>query len=99
MDYTQKSEINFENVLDCIKLRLKTLKTQNLAKKKQYVFLVDKKLKKEQIKSIIEEIYNVTVISVNTCILPIKFKKVNKYLGKKTCFKKAYVKIKKNQYL
>ena len=43
-----------------------------VVEKNQYVFDVDKKLKKPEIKQICQEIFNTKVISVNTYILPPK---------------------------
>lgn len=92
-------KFKFENALKFIKLRVDTLKTKNLIKKNQFIFLVNKKLNKNQIKKIIEEIYEITVTSVNTCTLPVKFKKVGKYSGKITRYKKAYISIKRGNFL
>jgi large subunit ribosomal protein L23 len=61
---------------------------------RQYTFIVDRSLTKIQIKYIIENIFNVKVISVNTSILPTKMRRVGKFIGKRTLYKKAYVKLK-----
>ncbi len=63
----------------------------------QYVFLVDKKANKIEIKNAIEEMYGVAVDSVNTLILPGKTKsrytKAGLQRGRKPAFKKAIVKL------
>ena len=48
-----------------------------VVEKNQYVFDVDKKLKKPEIKKICQEIFNTKVISVNTYILPPKKRRPN----------------------
>jgi ribosomal protein L23 len=43
--------------------------------------------------NILEKIFNVSIIGVNTCILPTKKDKcVGKFVGKRPLYKKAYVK-------
>ena len=61
----------------------------------QYCFVVDKKANKIQIRKAVEEMYNVTVDSVNTAIMPGKSKKRYTRAGTQTgqisSFKKAIV--------
>ncbi len=61
----------------------------------QYVFLVERKANKIEIKKAVEEMYGVAVESVNTLIMPGKTKtrytKTGMQRGRKPTFKKAVV--------
>lgn len=63
----------------------------------QYSFVVNKKANKIEIKSAVEQLYGVTVESVNTMIMPGKAKTRNTrsglQKGKKPSFKKAIVRL------
>lgn len=63
--------------------------------KNQYTFVVDKRANKIEIKKAVEEMYNVTVDSVNTLIMPSKVKNRNTksrvIVGRVSAFKKAVV--------
>jgi large subunit ribosomal protein L23 len=61
---------------------------------RQCTFLVDKSLTKPEIKYVLENIFNVKIMEVRTMNLPIKTKRVGKFKGKKTTYKKTYVKLK-----
>jgi large subunit ribosomal protein L23 len=90
---------NFGNLLNLIKYPLSTEKSVNLYNNRQYTFIVSKELKKEQIKYILEKIFNVTIIAVNTCILPIQKRRVGRFTGKKTNYKKAYITLKEGNQI
>ncbi len=85
---------NLGDLLSLIKYPLLTEKAINLYSKQQYTFIVDKSLTKTEIKYILEKIFNINIISVNTCILPIKKRKVGRFLGNRPQYKKTYVKLK-----
>jgi large subunit ribosomal protein L23 len=85
---------NFGSLLNLIKYPLSTEKSINLYKSRQYTFIVSKELTKDQIKFVIEKIFNVKIQAVNTCILPTKKKRVGQFIGKKTNYKKAYITLK-----
>ena len=57
----------------------------------KYLFLVDKKANKIQIKRAVEEIYKIKVRNVNTFIYSGKLKRVRSQLGKTPDVKKAVV--------
>ena len=57
----------------------------------QYTFVVDRYSDKLTIKASIEYLFDVKVTKVNTCHLPKKKKRVGKYLGWKSHYKKAIV--------
>lgn len=73
-----------------------TEKATKLADKRDtYVFMVNKDVNKIEIKNAIEKLYNVSVDSVNTAVLPGKPKtrntKTTIVRGVKASYKKAYV--------
>ncbi len=63
----------------------------------QYTFMVDKKANKTEIKRAIEKLYNVSIDSVNTIIVPSKKKvrntKSGMQRGTKSAYKKAIVRV------
>lgn len=78
-----------------IKSLLRTEKsTRFYEPQNKYLFLVDIKANKSQIKKAIEDIYNVKVERVNTMILPGKLKRVRYQFGKTPDIKKAVVTLK-----
>lgn len=64
-------------------------------KNNQYVFVVNKKANKIEIRNAVEEAYSVTVDKVNTAIMPAKsksrFTRNGATKGRKPAFKKAYI--------
>ncbi|MEY4135644.1 MAG: 50S ribosomal protein L23 [Saprospiraceae bacterium] len=75
-----------------------TEKSEKLStKRKTYCFKVDKKANKIEIKNAVEEMFNVSVESVNTMVVPGKAKSRNTrsgvLRGRKPSYKKAYVKV------
>ena len=91
---------NLGDLLNLIKYPLINEKSLKLSENRQYTFVVDKVLTKIEIKYIIEKIFDVNVIKVNTLMLPIKTKKTvlnkgyAKVTGKYSRYKKTYVKLK-----
>ncbi len=67
-------------------------KTMRLAEQaNQYVFKVDKKSTKLQIRSAVEKMFDVKVTAVGTATLKGKVKRTKNRIGKRSDFKKAYV--------
>jgi large subunit ribosomal protein L23 len=95
----EKNQNKSQVLLNSIKIPSLSEKSISLYEKRQYTFLVDRNLTKNQIKLTIQENFNVIVTNVNTCILPIKTKRVGKSIGKKTVYKKAFIKLKEGQTL
>jgi large subunit ribosomal protein L23 len=62
-----------------------------------YCFKVDKSLKKDEIKKLISNTYSVEVVRVNTSSYDGKVKRFRGKLGKRNGFKKAFIKVKKDQ--
>ena len=86
--------VNLSNLLNLVKYPSLTEKSINLYGNSKYTFIVDRSLTKTQIKYVIEQIFNVSIINVNTCVLPSKTRRVGKFTGKRPLYKKAYVKLK-----
>ena len=63
----------------------------------KYTFKVEKTANKVEIKKAVESIFKVTVLSVNTVNVLPKYRKVGKYAGLKSAYKKAIVKLDKGQ--
>ena len=76
---------------DIIKYPLITDKATRLLENNQYSFIVNPSSDKITIKAAIEYLFNVKVIKINTCHLPKKQKRVGKYIGWKSQYKKAIV--------
>lgn len=76
-----------------------TEKTMRLAEScNQYVFKFKKTAKKQEIKKIIESLFNVNIIDITTVIMKGKRKKNNKnQVSQRQDFKKAYVRLKEGQ--
>ena len=80
------------NYRDIIKAPIITEKSANVAaNEKTYVFKVDVKANKSQIKDAIEKIFNVKVEKVNTVNVHAKKKRVGRYTGMTNKYKKAIV--------
>jgi len=79
------------SIINNIKYPIITDKATGLLENNQYSFIVNPKSNKSTIKSAIEYLFNVKVIKVNTCHLPKKKKRIGKYIGWKSNYKKAIV--------
>nr|YP_010536835.1 ribosomal protein L23 [Helicotheca tamesis]UYC30622.1 ribosomal protein L23 [Helicotheca tamesis] len=84
------SYFNLSNT-DIVKYPIITDKTTRLLENNQYSFIVNPSSDKITIKAAIEYLFNVKVIKINTCHLPKKKRRVGKYLGWKSHYKKAIV--------
>ena len=74
-----------------IKYPIITDKATRLLENNQYSFVVNPSSDKITIKAAIEYLFDVKVTKVNTCQLPRKKKRVGKYIGWKSQYKKAIV--------
>ena len=70
-----------------------TEKSASMEAEGKYVFKVDVRANKSQIKQTIEKLFNVKVESVNTMNIHPKDRRVGKYSGKTNRYKKAIVKL------
>jgi len=82
------------NSYDIIKKPLLSEKSYSAIQAKRYVFIVDPRATKTQIKSAVEEIFKVKVDKVNTANIKGKLKRQGKHQGYTPAYKKAYVQLK-----
>lgn len=76
-----------------IKSPLITEQNNRLREMNKYVFEVDIGANKQQIKKAVETLFKVNVVSVNTLIVKGKKKRVGRYVGFKSDWKKAIIRI------
>ena len=77
--------------MDCIKCFITSKKALTLIENKKYSFLVQKWLKKNTIKDVLEKFFEVKITSINTCNLPRKKRRLGKFKGYKTQYKKVII--------
>ena len=82
-----------------IKHPILTDKTTKLLENNKYTFKVDSRAHKVFIKRIVESLFSVKVVKVNTCYLSKKKKRVGKYLGWKPKYKKAIITLSKGDVI
>ncbi|KPK99909.1 MAG: 50S ribosomal protein L23 [candidate division Zixibacteria bacterium SM23_73_3] len=81
-----------------IKMPLVSEKSTNLrADQNKYVFRVDKKANKMDIKKAVEELFKVKVEDVTTMMMYGKPKRLGRFEGRRPDWKKAIVKLKKGE--
>ncbi len=79
------------SLADLIRRPIVTEKATLLLENNQYVFEVDPRATKPQIKLAIQELFDVKVTGVSTCNLPRKKKRIGKFVGHKAQYKRATV--------
>lgn len=85
---------NYTNFFTFIKMPLISEKSMLIFDtSSKHTLIVDKSLKKYEIKFILEKLFNFKIIKINTIILPRKFKIVNKKKGEITQQKKVYIQL------
>ncbi|AHD07538.1 50S ribosomal protein L23 [Paenibacillus larvae] len=80
-----------KNPRDIIKRPVITERTADMMADKKYVFEVDIRANKVEIKQAIEQIFKVKVTKVNTLRMPAKPKRYGRYNGYTSEWKKAFV--------
>lgn len=85
MSFDQKTSV------DLVKYPLLTEKTIKLIEQNQYSFAVDTYATKPAVKLAIESLFDVKVIAVNTSMQAPKKRRVGKFIGKKSKYKRAIV--------
>ena len=90
MTYIQSNQ---KALLSIVKYPILTEKTIRLIEQNQYSFAVDRKANKSAVKSAVEQLFDVKVVSVNTSLLPACKRRVGKFIGKKSRYKRAIVKL------
>lgn len=83
--------MNTLHLPDLVKYPIITDKATKLLELNQYSFAVDPRATKDEIKKAIEFLFNVKVISVNTCNRPTKYRRVGKFVGHRSNYKKTIV--------
>lgn len=78
---------------DLIKRPIITERTSELMEDNKYVFEVDRRVNKTEIRQAVEKVFGVKVEQVNTMITPAKRKRVGKHVGYTQERKKAIVKL------
>lgn len=78
---------------DLIKRPVVTEKSTSLMDNNQYVFEVDRRANKTEIRQAVEKLFDVKVEKVNTMIVPAKKKRVGQSVGYTSEWKKAIVKL------
>ncbi len=83
-----------------IKSHIATERTTILREKNhEYVFEVDKRASKHVVRQAVEKVFNVKVEDVRTLIVPGKLKRQGRTEGKTGTWKKAIVRLKKDQVI
>lgn len=80
-----------KNPRDIIKRPVITERTTDLMEENKFAFEVDLRANKTEIKAAIEEIFGVKVAKVNTLRVPSKKKRMGRYVGRTSEWKKAVV--------
>lgn len=83
-----------KNYYQIIKNPVVTEKSTAQGAEGKYVFWVDTKANKKDVKEAVEKVFNVTVLGVNTQKVPGKIKRMGKFSGRRPVRKKAYVTLK-----
>ena len=84
--------------LEIIKAPVVTEKSTRLSQEEnKYVFKVDSKANKNQIKEAIETIFKVKVVEISTLNAKTKKKRVGRYAGMTNKYKKAIIKLAEGQ--
>jgi large subunit ribosomal protein L23 len=81
--------MKIDELIDLIKYPIITDKATKLLELNQYTFATSQQANKTQIKSAIEYLFKVKVLSVNTHKPPRKYRRIGKFLGTKPNYKRA----------
>lgn len=79
------------SLADLIRRPIVTEKATLLLENNQYVFEVDPRASKPQIKAAIEQLFDVQITGISTYNLPRKKKRIGKFMGHKAQYKRATV--------
>ena len=90
---------NINAILKLIKSFLITEKSILLNHQNKCVLLIDKKISKNEINFFFEIFYNIKLKSINICNLPKKSKKIKKYTGYISQYKKFYINFNEKSHL
>ena len=65
----------------------------------KFTFKVKYEATKPQIKNAVQDLFDVDVDKVNTCIMPSQPKRVGLYIGRTQAYKKAYVTLAEGEFI
>lgn len=88
---------HFTMIIELVKYPVLTEKSVRLMDTNQYTFDVDLKLTKPQIRTLIEQLFQVEVIGVNTHRPPRKKRRMGYTQGNKASYKRVIVSVKRGQ--
>lgn len=88
-----KLQLPLRETLELIKFPVISDKATRLLETNKYTFLVEKKASKKVIKAAIEYLFDVKVEKINTLHLPSKKRTVGRFIGSKTSYKKAIIRL------
>jgi len=105
---TKKTRIEMDNISENLRVNPRqsallikqawiTEKATNLSGLRKYIFIIDKKANKPEVKKAIESIYGVKVESVDIINTKGKAKRLGRSLGRTSAFKKAIVTLKEGE--
>ena len=81
-------------MIDLVKYPVLTEKSTRLLENNQYTFDVDLRLTKTKIKELMEELFEVKVLSVNTHRAPRKKRRIGQYQGFRHRYKRVIITLK-----
>nr|AUJ22944.1 ribosomal protein L23 [Coccomyxa sp. SUA001] len=84
-------------MIELVKYPVLTEKSVRLMDMNQYTFDVDLKLTKPQIKTLVEQLFQVEIIGVNTHRPPRKKRRMGYTQGKKASYKRVIISVKRGQ--
>jgi large subunit ribosomal protein L23 len=88
---------SLNNMIDLIKYPVLNSKSFFLLKEyKKYMFDVDIRLSKPQIKNLLENYFNITILGINTHIPPRKMRRYTAIPGYQNRYKRVIIQLKKN---
>ncbi|MEI6427473.1 MAG: 50S ribosomal protein L23 [Pseudanabaena sp. ELA607] len=85
------TEFDARRLPDLIRRPLLTEKATRLLELNKYCFEVTEKATKPEIRAAIEQLFDVKVKKVNTHILPASSRRVGKFAGKRSQYKRAII--------
>ena len=89
-----------KNIRDIIELHLVTEKSTRMKEiDNYYVFRVNRKSNKQEVKKAVEKAFAVKVAAVRTMTMPGKPKRLGRFEGRTPAWKKAIVKLKKGEQI
>lgn len=89
-----ENQENLRKIISILKYPVISDKSTRLLESNKYTFMVDRYANKTTIKNVIEYIFNVKVIKINTLLAAQRKRTVGKFVGNRAQYKKAIVTLK-----